>query len=278
MKVKGINYQFKNQMLYCILASIIVGLLAVANILDTKELFNSMQSLIHMIMLILFVYNFDKTFSMKGLYNHIIPISKRKIFLDMSITWIVVYFISLIIEYGFLAIQIDIVKFINNVDIGKFLLATLVTSLSPIFLALILVFLIMLNKIFNIKIIFIVIGVLIIVRLLPIFDFNQSFSYRNNIDMYKLKSQTVVLTIKESKESDILKLKKESGEGNFEYHSDLKDKETYFYYPELVQGIFLIILGIPCLRNIERYNIEEEVIVRNRRRALYEKRWYDKWI
>lgn len=269
IRVKSINNELTRYLAYLFIASIVLNTLTFIIPKDYTQYVNLLVNIIPLIMTMVYLTNLWEVFTMNRLYVHIVPVSKRRIFLDIFIKWIGFYTLVHLTTLGFIAAKMDLNYFFQNVYLKGFLIDLFIRYMTPISIGLFFSVLILISKIFKIKFSIIFIAAIGILSIMPQAK-DMNYTYENHIEMSSLDNNGTLITKKAY-----------LSRGFAEEESKIKTEpwmvEETVQYSGLIMTIpVLAILGY-CIINIEKASLEDVPRYR-KKRALYEKRWYDKWI
>ncbi|KMT22359.1 hypothetical protein [Clostridium cylindrosporum] len=264
---KGINQLGKRNMIYCVILAFVLNVATL--VIDNENVIVYITTILlylNIVMMFIFLHGFWKTFSMESIYVHILPISKRRIFINIFLHWLTCYTLVWIINIVFTFAKVGINTVRSNTTTIGIVMEYSIDYIIPILSLLCLCFIISLKKIYNLNIFVLIILIIGIVKVESIINININYTYYNNINTYSLNSTRQLKPLNNhimpEENSNVIVV-------NSETTRELGGIITY--------SLVSLVLGVVCIWNLERYNLEDVVKVMERR-ALYERKWYDKWI
>ena len=272
---KTINYEMKNYMFYCFLIVLIAN---IATLFLTKKnigyaIFFTQS--IPMITMLIFWYNTAKCFSEERLYNHIIPVSKKRVYLDLFITYCITIFLMVSCNWIFTFLKIDVAYFLENTYLPGFLLEETVKFFAYIFTGMFLSGATILNNFYRWSFTFKLIIVFIIISD-SFLHFNSIdiYTYQNNIIDYEITEYRMVETWQDRTEKWVNEMRRQ---GEEVVMVPKVPTTKVISVGTIVYSIIALAIFIMTLKKVNDYSLEYEVKVK-KRRALHERKWYDKWM
>lgn len=264
---RSINDEATRYFAYMFIVSIVLNVLSLIVSREYLGHLTGLISIIPMVMPVMFLNYIWSVFSMDKLYMHIISVAKKRIYFDIFIKWIVFYTLVFLTSIGSIIVSVDMNYIYENVNIKGLLVDVFLTYMEPISMGLFFSVPILLSKIFKIRFSILFIAFLAILPLVAQIK-NVPYRYENPIEMYMLQDYREIVTKEEWSR----------GLEESEIKSEPWMEEEKISYLDLSIYTTIAVIGIGyCIKNIEKINLEE-VYRPSKKRALYEKRWYDKWV
>ncbi len=272
---KTINYEMKNYMFYCFLIVLIANIATLFLSIETIGYAIFFTQAIPAITIVIFWYNTAKCFSEERLYNHIIPVSRKKVCLDLFITYCITIFLMVSCNWIFTFLKIDMAYFLENTYLPGFLLEEILKLFAYIFIGMFLSGIIILNNFYGRSLIFRFIIVFIIISD-SLFHLSSIgvYTYQNNIMDYKITQYRVAETWQDETEKWADEMRRQGNE--VVINSEVPTRKVVSV-GTIVYSIITLAIFIMDLKKVDNFNLEYEVNFK-RRRALHERKWYDKWL
>ena len=272
---KTINYEMNNYMFYCFLIVLIANIATLFLTKKNKGYAIFFTQSIPMITMLIFWYNTAKCFSEERLYNHIIPVSKKRVYLDLFITYCITIFLMISCNWIFTFLKIDVAYFLENTYLPGFLLEETVKFFTYIFIGMFLSGATILNNFYRGSFTFKLIIVFIIISD-SFLHFNSIdiYTYQNNIIDYEITEYRMVETWQDRTEKWVNEMRRQ---GEEVVMVPKVPTTKVISVGTIVYSIIALAIFIMTLKKVNDYSLEYEVKVK-KRRALHERKWYDKWM
>lgn len=188
---KVLNYNLKIYMLISLLVSLILNTLTLFINKDITVHITIIINLLPLIMLFMFISYLVSSFSERKFYLHIVPISKRKLLIDMIVSFFISFILVWIIKIIFILLKIDIGLLMKNADIYGIALEWGLAFLSSLLLCLFILNVVLFFKIYLIR--KLTWGVVIIILFFtPITHEKEIYKYESNIAVSNIDNNRVL--------------------------------------------------------------------------------------
>lgn len=227
---KVLNYDLKLYMLISLFVSMFLNILTLFTSKDITVYITIIINLLPLVMFFGFILYLVSSFSEREFYLHIIPLSKKRILLDMIVSFFISFVLVWVIKIIFIFVKIDIELLMKNTDIYGIALEWSLTFLTSLLLCLFILNVVLFFKIYIIR--KLTWGVVIIIL------FFAPITYEKEI--YKYESNIVVSNIDNNRTLEI---------------DDFTTEHTVYYNYQLRYGVAFLAILLFNIIKINRLDI-----------------------